>query len=131
MKWRSQRNPKTSEAPQLEITGTKKLEIAKLNERRNAQMYLVAAKAVQNDGEAMVLCPESSPSHPTLLILSTLRVRSFASTTFADRLCQGRQYHQRPFRCPCPSRSRATQDRTEKNRATTGEARSCWKESIH
>lgn len=131
MKSRSQRKPKTSEAQQLEITGTKKFEIAKLSEKRNAQMHLAAAKAVQNDGEAMVLCPESSSSHLNLLILFTPRVRSFASTTLADCLCQGRQHHQRPFRCPCPSRSPATQERTEKDRATTGKARPCWKESIH
>ena len=62
-KSRSQRKIKTSEAQQLEITATKKSEIAKLSEKRNAQMHLEAAKAVRNDGEAMVLCPDSSPSH--------------------------------------------------------------------
>ncbi len=131
MKSRSPRNPKISEAQQLETTGTKNFEIAKLNEKKNAQMHLAAEKAVQKDGEAMVLYPESSPSHPTLLMLSIHRVRSFASTALADRLCPGHQHHQRPFRCPRPSRSPATQDRTEEDRATTGEARSCWKESIH
>lgn len=103
MKSRSRRNPGTSEAQQLEISGTKNFEIAKRSEKRSARMHLAAAKAVQNDGEAMVLCPESSHSHPTRLTLSTLRFRSFAPTTLADRLCQRRQYHQRPFRCPCPS----------------------------
>lgn len=131
MTLRSRRKPKISEAQQLEITGTKKYEIAKLNEKRSAQIHLAAAKAVQNDGEGTVLCPESSPSHLTLLIFSTLRFRSFASTTLADRLCQGRQHRQRPFRCACPSRPPATQDCTEKDRASSGEARSRGKEPIH
>ena len=56
MKSRSQRKVKISEARQLEIIATKKSEIAKLSEKRNAQMHLAAAKAVQNDREAMVLC---------------------------------------------------------------------------
>lgn len=36
MKWRSPRRAKPSEAQQLEITGTKKFEIAKLSEKRSA-----------------------------------------------------------------------------------------------
>ena len=128
---RSRRNPKISGAQQLETTGTKKYEIANLNEKKSAQIHLAAAKAVQNDGEGTVLCSESSPSHLTLLIFSTLRIRSFASTTIADHLCQGRQRRQHPFRCPFPSRPSATQKCTEKDRASTGEARSRGKEPIH
>lgn len=131
MKSTSPRKPRTLEAQQLEITGIRKFEIAKLSETMNAQIHSAATKAAQNDGEAMVLCHESSPSHLTLLIPFTLRVRPFPSTTLANRICQGRQHHQRPFRCPCHSGSPATQDRTEKDRATPSEARSCWKESIH
>lgn len=69
----SQRKPKPSEVQRLETTGTKKFEIAKLSEKRNAQMHLAAAKAVQNDGEAMVLCPKSSFSCPALLILLPIK----------------------------------------------------------
>ena len=36
------------------------------------QTHLAAAKAVPNDGKAMVLCPESSPSCLILLIMSPL-----------------------------------------------------------
>lgn len=36
MRWRSPRKAKSSEAQQLEITATKKFEIAKLSEKRNA-----------------------------------------------------------------------------------------------
>ncbi len=37
------------------------------------------------------LFPENSPSYPIVLIFSTLRIRSFASAHFADRVFQGRQ----------------------------------------
>ena len=131
MKLKGQREPKPSEAQQLEITETKKSEIVRLSEKRSVRMYLAAAKAVQNDGEAMVLFPQSSSSYLALLKLSNLRVRSFASTTLADRVLQGHQHQHCSIRCPCPSRPPAIQDRTKKDRATTCEARSCWKESIH
>ena len=131
MKLTGQRKLKLSEAQQLEITETKKFEIVRHSEKRSVRMDLAAAKAVQNDGEATVLFPQSSSSYLALLKLSILRVRSFASTTLADRVFQGRQHQQCSFRCPCPSRSPAIQDRTKEDRATTGEARSCWKESIH
>ena len=88
---KSQRNPKPLEAQQLEITGIKKFEIAKLSEKRNAQMHLSAAKAVQNDGETTVVFPQIPFAHLALLKLSILRVRSFASTTLTDGVCQGRQ----------------------------------------
>ena len=88
---KSQRNPKPLEAQQLEITGIKKFEIAKLSEKRNAQMQLSAAKAVLNDGETTVVFPQIPFAHLALLKLSILRVRSFASTTLTDGVCQGRQ----------------------------------------
>lgn len=88
---KSQRNPKPSEAQQLGITGIKKFEIAKLSEKRNAQMHLSAAKAVQNDGETTVLFPQIPFTHLALLKPSILRVRSFASTTLTDGVFQGRQ----------------------------------------
>lgn len=69
MKSRSGRKQKTSEVQQLETTGTKKYEIVKLSEKRSVQIQSAAAKVVQNDGEATVMCPESSPSHLTLLML--------------------------------------------------------------
>lgn len=86
MKSRDLKRLKTLEAQQLETNVTKKIEIAKLNETRNVQMHSVAAKAVQNDGGATVLCPENSPSHLTLLIIFTLRVRPFTSAALTDRL---------------------------------------------
>lgn len=49
-------------------------------------MRLAAAKLVQSDGEAMVMFPLSSLSHLILLKLPNSRVRSFASTTLADRV---------------------------------------------
>ena len=91
MELKNQRNPKPSEAQRLEITGTKKFEIAKLSEKRNAQMQLSAAKAVQNDGETMVLFPQIPFAHLPLLKHSVLRVRSFPSTTLTDSVFQGRQ----------------------------------------
>lgn len=91
MKRRSQREPKPSEVQQLEITETKKSETAKRSKKRNAQMHSAAAMAVQIDGEAMVLCPESLPEHLSQLILSTPRIRSFASTPLTNCVCEGRK----------------------------------------
>ena len=84
MKLKSQRRPKTLEAQPLEITGTKKFEIAKLIGKRSAQMRLVAVKDAQNEGEAKVLFLESSPCNLTLLKSYIIRVRPLASTTLAD-----------------------------------------------
>ena len=75
--------------------------------------------------------PHSSASLWTLLKFAPLRVGHFAPTTLTDRVLQGRHHEQCPLRSPCPSRSPTAQDRTKKDWTTTGEARSCWKESVH